>query len=331
MRSKRFWFTVVFSCLTGVSIAVFFDYRDAHPITEDAYVKAHIVSIASRVSGPVLLMHVSDNEYVKEGQLLFELEPSSFETDTDEALANYRIALQKNAARKAMVESAKSYVQENTVVLARAKRTFERATALAESELISESKFDLAAADHAKALASLRSAKADLLRAESELGVLGENNPIIKAAAARLQSAKLELSFTKVYAPVSGWVTNLSLRSGEMVIAERAQFSIVDGAAWWVEANFKEVDLKRMRPNQLASIRIDMYPDLRLSGKVSSLGAGSGAVFSLLPPENATGNWVKITQRFPVTISLDKTEGEEIFSRPLRVGSSAVVTVHVGP
>jgi membrane fusion protein (multidrug efflux system) len=191
MRSKRFWFTVVFSCLTGIGIAVFFDYRDAHPITEDAYVKAHIVSIASRVSGPVLLMHVSDNEYVKEGQLLFELEPSSFETDTDEALANYRIALQKNAARKAMVESAKSYVQENTVVLARAKRTFERATTLAESELISESKFDLAAAEHARALASLRSAKADLLRAESELGVSGENNPIIKAAEARLQSAKL--------------------------------------------------------------------------------------------------------------------------------------------
>ena len=331
MRSKRFWFTVVFSCLTGIGIAVFFDYRDAHPITEDAYVKAHIVSIASRVSGPVLLMHVSDNEYVKEGQLLFELEPSSFETDTEEALANYRIALQKNAARKAMVESAKSYVQENTVVLARAKKTFERATTLSESGLISESKFDLAAADHARALASLRSAKAELLRAKSELGVLGENNPIIKAAEAGLKSAKLELSFTKVYAPVSGWVTNLSLRTGEMVIVERSQFSIVDDAAWWVEANFKEVDLKRMRPNQLASIRIDMYPDLRLSGKVSSLGAGSGAVFSLLPPENATGNWVKITQRFPVTISLDRTEGEENFSRPLRVGSSAVVTVHVDP
>lgn len=331
MRSKRFWFTIVFSCLTGISIAVFFDYRDAHPLTEDAYVKAHIVSIASRVSGPVTLMHVSDNEYVKEGQLLFELEPSSFETDTDEALANYRIALQKNAARKAMVESAKSYVQETTVVLARAKKTFERATTLAESELISESKFDLAAAEHAKALASLRSAKADLLRAESELGVLGENNPIIRAAEARLQSAKLELSFTKVYAPVSGWVTNLSLRTGEMVIAERSQFSIVDDAAWWVEANFKEVDLKRMRPNQLASIRIDMYPDLRLSGKVSSMGAGSGAVFSLLPPENATGNWVKVTQRFPVTISLDRNEDGEDFSRSLRVGSSAVVTVHVDP
>ena len=331
MRSKRFWFTIAFSCLTGISIAVFFDYRDAHPLTEDAYVKAPIVSIASRVSGPVLRMHVSDNEYVKEGQLLFELEPSSFETDTDEALANYRIALQKNAARKAMVESAESYVQETSVVLSRAKRTFERATTLAESELISESKFDLAAAEHAKALASLRSANADLLRAESELGVFGENNPIVKAAEARLQSAKLELSFTKVYAPVSGWVTNLSLRIGEMVIAERAQFSIVDDATWWVEANFKEVDLKRMRPNQLASIRIDMYPDLRLSGRVSSLGAGSGAVFSLLPPENATGNWVKITQRFPVTISLDRNEDGENFARPLRVGSRAVVTVHVDP
>jgi membrane fusion protein (multidrug efflux system) len=331
MRSKRFWSAIVFSCLTGIGIVLFFDYRDGHPITEDAYVKAHIVSISSRVSGPVLVMHVSDNEYVKKGQLLFELETSSFETDTDEAAANYRIALQKNAARKAMVESAKSHVQEREVVLARAKKTFERASALVESKLIAESKFDLAEADHSEAVAVLMSAKADLLRAESELGVLGENNPIVKAAEARLQSAKLELSFTKVYAPVSGWVTNLSLRAGEMVIAERSQFSIVDDAAWWVEANFKEVDLKRMRPNQLASIRIDMYPDLRLSGKVSSLGAGSGAVFSLLPPENATGNWVKITQRFPVTISLDRNEGGENFSGPLRVGSSAVVTVHVDP
>jgi membrane fusion protein, multidrug efflux system len=331
MRSKRFWFAIFFSCFTGISIVLFFDYRDAHPTTEDAFVKAHVVSISSRVSAPVLVMKVSDNEYVTKGQLLFELEPSSFEADTEEAAANYRIALQKNAARKAMVDSAKSHVQEREVILAKAKKYFERASSLAESKLIAESMFDSAQADYAEAAASLMSAKADLLRAESELGILGENNPIVKAAEARLQSARLQLSFTKVYAPVSGWVTSLSLRAGEMVIAERAQFSIVDDAVWWVEANFKEVDLKRMQPNQLASIRIDMYPDLRLSGKVSSLGAGSGSVFSLLPPENATGNWVKITQRFPITISLDESVDESNVLRPLRVGSSAVVTVHVEP
>jgi membrane fusion protein, multidrug efflux system len=331
MRSKRFWFAIFFSCFTGISIVLFFDYRDAHPTTEDAFVKAHVVSISSRVSAPVLVMKVSDNEYVTKGQLLFELEPSSFEADTEEAAANYRIALQKNAARKAMVDSAKSHVQEREVILAKAKKYFERASSLAESKLIAESMFDSAQADYAEAAASLMSAKADLLRAESELGILGENNPIVKAAEARLQSARLQLSFTKVYAPVSGWVTSLSLRAGEMVIAERAQFSIVDDAVWWVEANFKEVDLKRMQPNQLASIRIDMYPDLRLSGKVSSLGAGSGSVFSLLPPENATGNWVKITQRFPITISLDEGVDESNVLRPLRVGSSAVVTVHVEP
>ena len=331
MRSKRFWFAIFFSCFTGISIVLFFDYRDAHPTTEDAFVKAHVVSISSRVSAPVLVMKVSDNEYVTKGQLLFELEPSSFEADTEEAAANYRIALQKNAARKAMVDSAKSHVQEREVILAKAKKYFERASSLAESKLIAESMFDSAQADYAEAAASLMSAKADLLRAESELGILGENNPIVKAAEARLQSARLQLSFTKVYAPVSGWVTSLSLRAGEMVIAERAQFSIVDDAVWWVEANFKEVDLKRMQPNQLASIRIDMYPDLRLSGKVSSLGAGSGSVFSLLPPENATGNWVKITQRFPTTISLDESVDESNVLRPLRVGSSAVVTVHVEP
>ena len=112
MRSKRFWFAIFFSCFTGISIVLFFDYRDAHPTTEDAFVKAHVVSISSRVSAPVLVMKVSDNEYVTKGQLLFELEPSSFGADTEEAAANYRIALQKNAARKAMVDSAKSHVQE---------------------------------------------------------------------------------------------------------------------------------------------------------------------------------------------------------------------------
>ncbi len=130
---------------------------------------------------------------------------------------------------------------------------------------------------------------------------------------------------------MAGWVSNISLREGAMIIAERPQFSIVEDGHWWVEANFKETDLHHMRPGDRATITIDMYPGLVLGGTVESLGAGSGAVFSLLPPENATGNWVKVTQRFPVRIRIDPRHDDPNNLKPLRVGASATVAVDVAP
>ena len=113
------------------------------------------------------------------------------------------------------------------------------------------------------------------------------------------------------------------------MLAERPQFSIVENQQWWVEANFKETDIGRMRPGLVTVITIDMYPGLKLTGTVESLGAGSGAVFSLLPPENATGNWVKVTQRFPIRVRIDPRIGAPDNLRPLRVGASATVTVNI--
>ena len=235
---------------------------------------------------------------------LFDIDPSVYAANVAAAEATYELAAQSTGASDAEVGVARSTLDERMVTLARAKRTLERATTLAASNLIAVAEFDNAEATHAEAAAAVDSARADLRRARSELGATGDRNARQRVASAALTSAQLELSFTHVIAPVSGWISNISLREGAMVIAERSQFSIVEDQRWWVEANFKETDLKDMRPGQSATITIDMYPTLRLDGDVESLGAGSGAVFSLLPPENATGNWVKITQRFPVRISI---------------------------
>jgi membrane fusion protein, multidrug efflux system len=329
MRSLRLLLLLVLSLGIGVGLKFYWDYRELHPTTDDAYVQAHIVDIAARVSGPVVAVHVAENDYVEAGAALFDIDPSVFQATVDSADANYEMAAQDTGADDAEVGVARSNVTEREVTLARARRNLERATALGESNLISEAEYDNAKATFAEVTAALESARADLRRAQSKLGVKGAQNARQRAAQAALTAAQLELSFTRVVAPVAGWVSNISLREGAMIIAERSQFSIVEDKHWWVEANFKETDLHHIRPGQMAVIKLDMYPDLELTGAVESLGAGSGAVFSLLPPENATGNWVKVTQRFPIRISIDPRVDDLANERPLRVGASATVAVNL--
>ncbi|MFT4580987.1 MAG: membrane fusion protein (multidrug efflux system) [Gammaproteobacteria bacterium] len=331
MRRLRMILLVGLCLGVGLGLVRYWNYRILHPSTDDAYVQAHIVNIAARVSGPVITVHVAENEYVAAGARLFDIDPATFEATVASAQANYEIAAQATGASDAEVGVARSTLDEQDVALARAVRSLERATPLASSNLISVSEFDNAKATHAEATASVARAQADLRRAQSKLGVKGEGNANVRAAAATLRSANLELSFTHVVAPVAGWVSNISLREGAMIIAERPQFSIVENEQWWVEANFKETDLGNLRPGSRAAITIDMYPGLRIDGEVESLGAGSGAVFSLLPPENATGNWVKVTQRFPVRIRINPRNDDPDNLKPLRVGASATVTIDIQP
>lgn len=329
MRAMRMSLLVIVCVAVGYGLKLYWDYREQNPSTDDAYIQAHVVDIAARVSGPVVAVHVSENDYVDAGAPLFDIDASVFDATVASAEANYELAAQSTGANDAEVGVARSTLEEREVTLARAVRALERATSLANSNLISVSEFDNAKATHAEAIAAVGRAQADVRRAQSKLGVKGEKNAHLRAAAAALTAAELEQSFTRVVAPVAGWISNISLRAGAMVIAERPQFSIVEDSHWWVEANFKETDLSEMRPGQRADITIDMYPKLTLSGSVESLGAGSGAVFSLLPPENATGNWVKVTQRFPVRIGIAARHDDPHNLRPLRVGASATVTVSV--
>ena len=144
-------------------------------------------------------------------------------------------------------------------------------------------------------------------------------------ANATLKQAKLDLSWTKVIAPASGWVTNLSLRAGDNVAANQPLFALISNDEFWLDANFKETEVANIKPGQLATIHLDSYPDHTFQGVVQSISGGTGSAFSLLPPQNATGNWVKITQRIPVRIKIINPD----LTHPLRIGSSASVTVHL--
>jgi membrane fusion protein (multidrug efflux system) len=157
------------------------------------------------------------------------------------------------------------------------------------------------------------------------LGDPGQQNAAVQAAESRLRQARLDLSHTRVFAPASGTVANLTLRPGSPVQPLAPVFSLVSDSNFWVDANFKETQLDRIRRGQRATVRVDMYPDHPFQETVQSLSGGSGAAFSLLPPENATGNWVKVTQRVPVRVAI--TNPDPKF--PLRVGTTATVRVSV--
>jgi membrane fusion protein (multidrug efflux system) len=146
----------------------------------------------------------------------------------------------------------------------------------------------------------------------------------LRAASAQLDKTTHDRARTHVTAPANGWVSNATLRPGTVVQAGTPAFAVIEDGQWWVDANFKETDLARIKPGQKATIRLDMYPGTTLDGVVESISAGSGATFSVLPPENATGNWVKVTQRFPVRIKITSSPAPD---KPLRMGASATVTI----
>lgn len=143
----------------------------------------------------------------------------------------------------------------------------------------------------------------------------------ILSSRAQLEIAETNLAWTRVHAAADGWIANLTLRPGSSVFANAPQFSIVEPSDWWVDANFKETALGRIRPGQSVTVHVDMLPGATLTGKVASIWRGSGNTFSLLPSENTSGNWVKVTRRFPVRIELDPTDA------PLRVGGSSKIVV----
>jgi membrane fusion protein (multidrug efflux system) len=325
LKLVRWLLTVLLTLGAGGAFFLYWQHRTLHPSTDDAYVQAHIVRISARVTAPAKTIHVVDNQFVRKGEPLFDLGPKTFETRLAQARARLALAAQDTGASGSEVQAASARLRERQVTADNARRTVNRLQRLAARQLVPRQELDDAVAAYGEAQALVASATAELERARNALGRTGPQNARLRAAAAAVQAAELELSFTHVTAPADGWVTELSLREGTMVRTGRPQFALVEAGEWWIEANFRETDLTRIRPGHPARVRIDMYPALELTGRVESISAGSGATFSLLPPENATGNWVKVTQRFPVRIALDAPPTDA--ATPLRVGASATVTI----
>jgi len=296
--------------------------------TDDAYAQAATVSISSNVAGRVSEIVVRDNEFVHRGATLFRLDDAPFRIVVSDAAAHL-------ADTRLQIESLKSTYRQRQVELhaardtqAYAQQQCDRQTRLLKTGIASQAQFDQAA--HA-----LDAARQQVANVQQQIGValanLGgdpnippERHPLVAQAQAALDRAQLNLSYTVISAPTDGVVAKVEqLQVGDTIAASAPVFALVSTGDVWIEANFKEVQLARMRPGQVATVKIDRYPGRRFSAKVTSVSPSTGSQFSLLPPENATGNWVKVVQRVPVRLQL--TQFDAAF--PLQAGLSADVTV----
>jgi len=291
--------------------------------TDDAYVGANQVEIAAQVAGPVSQVFVRDQQRVKQGDALFQIDPQPYRIALDQARANLELARQNVSQEGAGVASAEAVLAQRRAEEANAKSTWERNEALVKSGFISPQAAEQSRTGYTTAQAATRAAEADVAKAKSALGRTGDENAAIQAAAAAVEQAQLNLDRTRLVAPATGMIANFTLRPGNSVQPGQPLFVIIANDEWWVDANFKETQLVDVRPGEHATIESDMYPNHVFHGVVQSVAGGSGSAFSLLPPQNATGNWVKVTQRVPVRVRIEDPDPQH----PLRIGTSATVKV----
>ena len=295
------------------------------PATDDAYIQAHVVQIAPQISGAVTKVHVVNNQHVNADDPLFDIDPAPLLIAVEAAQAAFDEAAEGVGASGAGVKAAAAHVREADAMVANARREAVRGRALLQAGSLSAAGLDTREATLKQAEAASEGALAELDRAQQQYGASGKDNARLRAASAALRKAQLDLTYAEIRAPASGWVSDVELRDGTFIMMARPVFALVEDAEWWVDANFKETDITRIKPGQTAKIDIDMYPNVALKGEVESISAGSGATFSLLPPENATGNWVKVTQRYTVRVKIIDRPADP--KQPLRVGASSHVEI----
>jgi membrane fusion protein (multidrug efflux system) len=297
---------VILALVLGASYLLLTMSRES---TDDAFIQGHIVSVSARVDGHITKVYVQDNQWVEKGDLLAELDPRDFQVSLDLASA----AL---SAAQASAEQSLAQVSIASVEAARAEKDYNRYRQLFEaSGGVTQQQVDNAAAAAQSAAAQLEAANKQVIAAQAKAA----------EAKAAFEQAQLNLSYTRIYAPQSGWVTNKALEEGEYIRVGQPLMMIVPREVW-VVANFKETQLKYMKPGQLVKIKVDAYPQKDFRGHIDSIQAGTGAIFSLLPPENATGNYVKVVQRVPVKIVFDEDPNE---TKMLSPGMSVVPDVKV--
>ncbi len=318
---RKLWIALTLIVVLGFS--GYFLYAVKHPSTDDAYVEANVIHLAAQVTAPVEKVYVYNHDIVKKGQLLVELDPASFQIAVQKAQAELTYTQQQIDASEDQHSEAQSLLDQRNAELAMAKSNALRYQTLYEKGYISKIQNEQAEKELKVAKATHNSATEQLAQMLQETGNKGRNNTRIQMAKAVLAQAQLDLQHTRIYAPCTGEIAEFDVRPGDVATAMQPLFALVDNHEYWVDANFKEDVVGKLHAGQKASVRLDMYPGAVFQGKVVGISAGSGDTFSIMPPENASGNWVKITQRFPVKVIISP-EGH-----PLRVGSSAVVTINL--
>ena len=296
--------------------------------TDNAYVQQDRVSVSSDVAGRIVAVKVRENQLVKPGDVLFQIDPLPYRIALEQADAAIATARVQIGALATDSGSAAADIASARADIALARATYDRQAALMKRGFTTRVSFDAAVQQVAAAEARLATANASAAKARAQVGSGSGSSGLpaaVQAAMAQRDKATLELQRTSVHAPVAGIVTQSArLQVGQMMITGLPALSIVAGKRTWIEANFKETDLNRMRVGQPATFSFDAYDGLKLRAHVQSIGAGTGSEFSVLPAQNATGNWVKVTQRVPVRIAIDETS-----PRALIAGLSARIEVDV--
>lgn len=297
--------------------------------TEDAYVAGNVVPVNAEVTGTVIAVHVRETDAVAAGQLLVELDPRDAQLAVDAAAAELAGTVRSVRSSFAQAERLRAQIAAREAELRRAREDLRRRLSLAGGGAVSDEEINHAreslGALEAAARASREELKAALAQTENTTPA---THPQVLRAAARVREAALALRRTRVLAPVAGVVARKNAQLGQRVSPAAPLLSIVQLEDVWVEANFKEVQLERMRIGQPVSLHADLYgKKVSYGGHVEGISPGTGAAFALLPPQNASGNWIKIVQRVPVRIALDSAETE---ANPLRIGLSmhAEVDLH---
>lgn len=308
-------------------------YRAGEPFvsTDNAYARVAKASINARVSGQVVEIAVEDNQRVHKGQVLFRIDPKPLQIAVNRAEAQLNVARLRINGLKASYRQQQAELQSAKESADFDQREFARKKALVASEFVSRSIYERADTDlkvSRQRIASVEQQIASTVVAlNGNPNIDAETHPTVREARAQLDEAQLYLSYATVYAPDDGIVAKVDdLQVGNFVNNGAPAFALLSNRDIWIEANFRETQVTHMRPGQEATISIDTYPDHVFKAHVTSMSPGAGADFALLPPENATGNWVKVVQRVPVRLELDQADPAlALFS-----GTSATVKVDTG-
>jgi len=297
--------------------------------TEDAYVAGYLVQITPQVGGTVRKVMFDDTDVVKKGDVLVTLDDSDFQLAYDRAQNELIQAIRQNKQQTAVNSQAKAQVLLRKADLARAQADLRRREALSGTDAISGEELSHARAAVVQAQAALKAVEAEEASAQAALGnnIPVREQPAVQTAVSKIKDAWLNLQRTQIRAPMGGQIAKRNVQVGQRISQGAALMAVVPLTDLWVDANFKESQLRKMKIGQPVEMTADLYgKKVVYHGKVMGLSAGTGSAFSLLPPQNATGNWIKVVQRVPVRISLDPNE---LKANPLRVGLSMTVKVDI--
>lgn len=325
--ARRFVLLIVVPAVAVIGAVYWYALGGRIVTTENAYVKSNIVAVSTNLDGRVVEVEVNDNQTVAAGQVLFRLDPRPHLSAYDVAAARLAAVRQEVERRRAEYRQVRAEIAEARERVAFFRREAERqrelgARGVATRARLEEAEYNLASAGQAVNALDQKSATV-LASLGGDPNIPTEEHPLFREAAAELEQAELRLGYTEVSAPVGGVITQMRLQPGEWVEEGRAVFGLIETDTVWVEANLKETQLTHVREGQSVSVRIDAYPGQTWEAQVASISPATGAEFAILPPQNATGNWVKVVQRLPVRIGVE----QEPDKPPLRAGMTATVRI----